>query len=91
MGRTPRELGAALTSAELTELMAFDLIEPYGTERTMDGFRLLACLKYNSTIGPDQKPLMPADFLKVYEPPVERDEEAEAAALFRHFEKRVKG
>lgn len=84
MGRTPRELGEALTSAELTELIAFGLIEPYGQARNDDGHRLLASLIYNSNRGSDQKPLMPQDFLKAWEPQAEvsGDEQLQALETF---------
>mgnify|MGYP001446350907 CR=1 FL=1 len=90
MGRTPRELARLLTSEELTEFMALDLIEPFGQRRLDDGFRLLAALIYNSNLGAGMKPLMPGDFLKVWEPPVERDLKAEAEAIFKYFQKRVR-
>lgn len=89
MGRTPRELGRALTSAELTELIAFGLIEPYGTERLVDGQRLIASLIYNSNRGTDQKPLMPQDFLKAWEPQAEASEEEQMQALEALLERRV--
>lgn len=89
MGRTPRELGAAITSAELTELIAYGLIEPYGTERLMDGPRLLASLIYNSNRGSDQEVLMPGDFLQAYRPPEEADENSKLQALAAFLDKQA--
>ncbi|MGK2287249.1 phage tail assembly protein T [Pedomonas sp. V897] len=90
MGRTPRELGRLLTSEELTEFMALDLVEPFGQRRMDDCFRLLAALIYNSNLAGGAKVLMPGDFLKVWEPPVERDLKAEAEAIYQYFQKRVR-
>lgn len=89
MGRTPRELGAALTSAEMTEFLALDLVEPFGQKRTDDGFRLLACLLYNSNRGKDQPALMPSDFLGVWEPVAPKDPELQMREVEAFLERRV--
>jgi hypothetical protein len=75
MGRTVAELQSVLSSAELTEWMAYSLVEPFGQPRADDAARLLASLAVNAASSSGQ-PATPADFLKTWEPPVEDDDVA---------------
>ena len=83
------QLEALMSHAELVRWMAYDAVEPIGQRRIDDGFRLLATLIYGANRGPDSPSLGPSDFLKAWEPPVEIDLEAEAAAWAAFLERRA--
>ncbi|API58860.1 hypothetical protein BSL82_05665 [Tardibacter chloracetimidivorans] len=86
---TLAQLEASLSHAELVRWMAYDAVEPIGQRRIDDGFRLLAALIYSANRGKDSPELGPEDFLKTYEPPVEQDPMAEAAALAAFLDRMV--
>lgn len=65
IGRTPRELLASVTSAEMTEMMAFDQLEPFGS--LADEFRLgqIAAVAANVNRNEERRPepFTAADFM----------------------------
>ena len=76
LGRLPREI-EHMTSAELAEIMAFNMLEPIGQERIVDGFRLLA----SGSFTRDGKAIPTAEFLPVWRPQSEIKQEESAAKL----------
>lgn len=64
LGRTVGELEVSLSSRELSEWIAYSALEPFGQDRTDDGFRLLASMLFNTNRGKGARALAPGDFLK---------------------------
>jgi hypothetical protein len=73
-----RELGLRLTSAELTEWLAYDLVEPFGQSRADDAARGLMCL---TATAAGAKNVTPDDFLKTWKPAQAPDLAAQLAVL----------
>jgi hypothetical protein len=65
LGCTVSELGARLSSAELTEWLAFDLLEPIGGARDDDRARGIMAVVAASAGAKDVKP---SDFLRTWQP-----------------------
>ena len=66
LGRTVPELLACMSSAELTEWRAFNMIEPIGDERIDFGFGIVAAQIVNSsgkTLKAGAAPAKPIDFM----------------------------
>ncbi len=66
MGRTVRELLGAMDSRELSEWMAFDLVEPIGGRRGDIQAAIVASTIANVNRGKGKKALQPADFIPEY-------------------------
>ena len=83
IGRTPRELLADVTSDEITEMMAFEQLEPFGSG--IDDFRAgqIAATVANVNRDPKSKaqPWTPADFMPALGAEADRAEDAELAAM----------
>lgn len=75
LGCTVSELGARLSSAELTEWLAFDLLEPIGGARADDRARGIMAVVAASAGAKDVKP---SDFLRTWQP---KDDGGDAAKL----------
>lgn len=78
LGRTVASLERELSSAELTDWMAYSLLEPFGQGRADDGVRLLASAQFRDARG---NALKPGDFLPVWRPQTEIDEATKLAGL----------
>ena len=78
MGCTVHELGARLSSAELTEWLGFHMLEPFGPERADDRARGMMAI---AAMAGGAKGVRPADFLQVWRPKQEIDDEAKLAGL----------
>jgi len=92
MGKPVAELERTLTSHELAEWAAYNIVEPFGQPRTDDGFRLLAYALFNANRGKNAKPFEMGEFLKVWEPPqrkTPRDELAEFVSQMDAMKKRM--
>ena len=63
LGRTPRELLAATTAAEITEAMAFEQLEPFGALHQEQLAGAVCAVLANIHSKPGAKPLGPADFM----------------------------
>lgn len=66
LGRTVRELLAGITSAELTEWRAFDLIEPIGDDRMDLGFGIVSAQIANwagKSLKEGAEPAKPLDYM----------------------------
>lgn len=70
LGRTPRELIQSCTSAELTELFAFDALEPVGEPRADFRAGLIAATLANVNRAADADPYQPQDFMPLAEGPL---------------------
>ena len=70
-----------MTSAQLSEWMAFYRLEPWGEERADLRAGIVASTIANSNRGKGQKPFKVADFLPSFEP--ESEEEAAARLMAR--------
>ena len=66
MGRTVRELLGAMDSHELTEWIAFDIVEPIGGKRGDIQAAIIAATVANANRGKLGKALQPADFIPEY-------------------------
>lgn len=73
MGRTVGELSATMTSAELSEWMAYDLVEPFGQVRQDQANRLLAAVLVNANRG-DNPPVKIEELLPAWQPPAEPED-----------------
>lgn len=82
MGRTVAELGAALTSAELTEWLAYEQLEPWGEERMDWRFAVLDSLLANQWRGRGDRPVMPEAFVPDFDGGREALERERAAAAW---------
>ena len=83
LGCTVSELGARLSSAELTEWLAFDLLEPIGGARADDRARGIMAVV---AAGAGAKDIKPSDFLRTWRPQDEIDDEAKLAALMARLD-----
>jgi hypothetical protein len=57
------ELLARISSAELTEWMAFDAIEPFGEARADFRAGIVAAVTANHSFAPPREPRKPSDFM----------------------------
>ena len=87
MGCTVMELGARLSSAELTEWFAFDLLEPIGGARADDRARGIMAVVAASAGAKDVKP---SDFLRTWQPKQEPDDASKLANLLAGLERMSK-
>lgn len=78
MGCTVQELGRRLSSAELTEWLAFDLLEPIGGVRADDRARGIMAMVAASA---GAKNAEPSQFLQTWRPQQEINEQAKFDAL----------
>lgn len=70
LGMTVAELGQRMSSAELTEWMAFNNIEPFGPLGAWERAGVLAAIAVNTTPRKKgAKPVKPDDFFSVLKPP----------------------
>ena len=93
LGRTPRQLERELTLGEFNELLAFELLEPYGAEAQTDNFRMIAALIHAANFKVNGGPLKPSDFMTRYEPPEIAEERRiyeQALRVKAFFERRLK-
>jgi hypothetical protein len=60
---TVGELLARISSAELTEWMAFDAIDPFGEERADLRAGIIASVTANHSFAPPSKPRQPSDYM----------------------------
>jgi len=60
---TVSELLARISSAELTEWMAFNVIDPFGNWRTDFQTGILAAVTANHSFAPPTKPRVPEDYI----------------------------
>lgn len=94
VGRTPRELLASVTAADIVEMMAFEQLEPFGA--LAEDFRAgqIAATVANANRDPEKRsdPFMPSDFMPALAAAHERaaegpilksDPEAQSALLDR--------
>jgi hypothetical protein len=70
---TVGELLARISSAELTEWMAYDAIEPFGEERADLRAGIVAAVTANHSFAPPAKPRQPADYMLFREKQAESD------------------
>jgi hypothetical protein len=69
---------AEMTSAQLSEWMAYAQLEPWGEERADLRAGIIASTQANSMKGKKGKPFKPQDFMAKFEP---EDEEATSAMM----------
>jgi len=82
LGMTVAELGQRMSSAELTEWMAFFSLEPWGTEVEDWRAAMVASVIANVNRDPKKrKPYEPKDFMPRYEPQVQEQSWEEQARL----------
>jgi hypothetical protein len=60
---TVAELLARISSAELTEWMAFDAIEPFGEARADLRAGIVAAVTANHSFAPPRQPRKPSDYM----------------------------
>jgi hypothetical protein len=63
LGKTVRELLASIDSAELTEWLAYDRIEPFGEERADLRTGMVCSTVANHSFAPPRDPRKPADYM----------------------------
>jgi hypothetical protein len=85
---TVGDLLARISSAELTEWMAFDAIEPFGDERADLRAGIVAAVTANHSFAPPSKPKRPSDYMlfgdqKEPEPVLLDDPEEQARLIKR--------
>lgn len=95
VGRTVRELNAAVTSEEIVEMMAFDRLEPMGALPLLHAFGQVCAVTANVHRGRDSQALEPGDFFPPLareigkkassEPVLLSDPEAQSALIKRTF------
>jgi len=82
------DLLARISSAELTEWMAFDAIDPFGDERADLRAGVIAAVTANHSFAPPSKPKRPSDYMlfsdqKEPEPVLLADPEEQARLIKR--------
>jgi hypothetical protein len=82
LGCTVHELLERVSSAELTEWLAFDRVEPIGAWRGDYNFAMLAALYANANRKKGSKPFKTVDFMPVL-PDNDPGGEAKALAMFQ--------
>jgi len=70
---TVSELLARISSAELTEWMAFDAIDPFGEQRADLRTGILAAVTANHSFAPPTEPRRPSDYMLFSEKPGDDD------------------
>lgn len=85
---TVGDLLARISSAELTEWMAFDAIDPFGDERADLRAGVIAAVTANHSFAPPSKPKRPSDYMlfsdqKEPEPVLLADPEEQARLIKR--------
>ncbi len=63
VGRTPTELLAAVTSEDVTEMMAFERLEPFGALHMEAMFGRVCSATVNLHVPRDREPTAPSDFM----------------------------
>ena len=82
---TRAELLRRISSAELTEWIAFDQIDPIGDERADLNAGIVASTLANCNRGEATEPFKPADFMPDYDGS-RREEEPDVDALMAKFQ-----
>jgi hypothetical protein len=83
LGRTPRELLSSVNSADITDMMAFCRLEPFGALADEHRAAQIAATVANVNRDPKTKPepWVAADFSPVLAAEKDRQEDAELAAM----------
>ena len=68
MGKTVKQLLAEMDSAELTEWMAYDQVEPFGEWRADLRAGIVASTIANALRGRGSRPFRPEDFIPQFAP-----------------------
>lgn len=76
-GRTPRELLASVSSRDITEMMAFESLEPFGALPADWRAGQIAAVVANVHRDPEKPALTPADFMPALRAAIEATPSAE--------------